>query len=299
MAEQLSRESYAPEVPTKNLPPVPYKDMPEPEPLRKVLGPGVILAGIGVGSGEYILWPYISNQVGLGVRPVLETVGYSDDFLRAHSQRMACLGDERGTDVEFPPRDRPRLGLANEHPTAHRLRRRPDHLPGRLSDCGEGRVPEGRVSSPLPYHSYRRGDQSFRMGRPLSNRDGPDLARRPRQCARTWRFSLRWRRWVQQSRPEQLDSRQRLRHGTVYPPHRLARHRRGGSATGDRQHDTSRRGKPETLERLVERCQPGAARLLLVHLPGFDPRVLDARLFHRGRRHDRRRAKPRVHQGRG
>jgi hypothetical protein len=66
MAEQLSRESYAPEVPTKNLPPVPYKDMPEPEPLRKVLGPGVILAGIGVGSGEYILWPYISTQVGLG-----------------------------------------------------------------------------------------------------------------------------------------------------------------------------------------------------------------------------------------
>jgi hypothetical protein len=40
--------------------------MPEPEPLRKVLGPGVILAGIGVGSGEYILWPYISTQVGLG-----------------------------------------------------------------------------------------------------------------------------------------------------------------------------------------------------------------------------------------
>jgi hypothetical protein len=66
MAEQLSRESYAPGVPTKNLPPVPYKDMPEPEPLRKVLGPGVILAGIGVGSGEYILWPYISTQVGLG-----------------------------------------------------------------------------------------------------------------------------------------------------------------------------------------------------------------------------------------
>ena len=66
MAEQLSREPYAQEVPTKNLPPVPYRDMPEPQPLRRVLGPGVILAGIGVGSGEYILWPYISTQVGLG-----------------------------------------------------------------------------------------------------------------------------------------------------------------------------------------------------------------------------------------
>ena len=31
--------------------------MPEPLPLRKVLGPSVILAGVGVGSGEYILWP--------------------------------------------------------------------------------------------------------------------------------------------------------------------------------------------------------------------------------------------------
>jgi len=43
-----------------------YKDMPEPLPLRKVLGPSVILAGIGVGSGEYILWPYISANAGIG-----------------------------------------------------------------------------------------------------------------------------------------------------------------------------------------------------------------------------------------
>ncbi len=64
-AEQRGGETYAPEIPTKNLPPVSYKDMPEPEPLRKVLGPGVILAGIGLGTGEYILWPYITTQVGL------------------------------------------------------------------------------------------------------------------------------------------------------------------------------------------------------------------------------------------
>ena len=42
---------YAPEVPSDNLPPMEYRDMPEPLPLRKVLGPSVILAGIGVGSG--------------------------------------------------------------------------------------------------------------------------------------------------------------------------------------------------------------------------------------------------------
>ena len=42
------------------------RDMPEPLPLRKVLGPSVILAGVGVGSGEYILWPYISANAGIG-----------------------------------------------------------------------------------------------------------------------------------------------------------------------------------------------------------------------------------------
>ncbi len=49
-----------------NLPPMPYKDMPKPLSLGKVLGPGVILAGLGVGSGEYILWPYMASTVGPG-----------------------------------------------------------------------------------------------------------------------------------------------------------------------------------------------------------------------------------------
>src|SRR6185503_10547813 len=53
-------------VPNGNLPPMPYRAMPEPLPLGKVLGPSVILAGLGVGSGEYILWPYMATTVGLG-----------------------------------------------------------------------------------------------------------------------------------------------------------------------------------------------------------------------------------------
>ena len=57
---------YAPEVRSDHLPPMEYRDMPEPLPLRKVLGPSVILAGVGVGSGEYILWPYISANAGIG-----------------------------------------------------------------------------------------------------------------------------------------------------------------------------------------------------------------------------------------
>jgi len=49
-----------------NLPPMPYRDMPEPLPLSKVLGPSVILAGLGVGSGEYIIWPFMTATVGTG-----------------------------------------------------------------------------------------------------------------------------------------------------------------------------------------------------------------------------------------
>jgi hypothetical protein len=38
--------------------------MPEPLPLGRVLGPSVILAGLGVGSGEYIIWPFMTATVG-------------------------------------------------------------------------------------------------------------------------------------------------------------------------------------------------------------------------------------------
>jgi hypothetical protein len=52
--------------PSRYLPPVTYRDLPEPLSLRRVLGPGVIAAGIGLASGEFILWPYITSQAGLG-----------------------------------------------------------------------------------------------------------------------------------------------------------------------------------------------------------------------------------------
>lgn len=54
-----------PRLPSGNLPQVEIRDMPEPLPLRKVLGPSIILTGAAISSGEYVLWPYISSQVGL------------------------------------------------------------------------------------------------------------------------------------------------------------------------------------------------------------------------------------------
>ncbi|GAA2908610.1 Nramp family divalent metal transporter [Streptosporangium fragile] len=40
-------------------------ELPDPKPLRKVIGPGVIAAGVGLASGEFVIWPYISANVGL------------------------------------------------------------------------------------------------------------------------------------------------------------------------------------------------------------------------------------------
>ena len=41
------------------------KDLPEPARLRKLIGPSVILVGVGVASGEFILFPYIASVAGL------------------------------------------------------------------------------------------------------------------------------------------------------------------------------------------------------------------------------------------
>jgi Mn2+/Fe2+ NRAMP family transporter len=58
-------ESVATEIPSKHVAPVMYADLPEPIPLKKVLGPSVLLLAGAIGSGEYVLWPYITSQVGL------------------------------------------------------------------------------------------------------------------------------------------------------------------------------------------------------------------------------------------
>lgn len=47
------------------LPGVTLQDLPEPQPLRRLLGPGVVGAAIGLASGEFILWPYIAVHAGL------------------------------------------------------------------------------------------------------------------------------------------------------------------------------------------------------------------------------------------
>ena len=42
-------------------------NLPKPPALHKILGPSFILLGLALGSGELILWPYLSAQYGLGL----------------------------------------------------------------------------------------------------------------------------------------------------------------------------------------------------------------------------------------
>src|SRR3989344_936092 len=43
------------------------RELPLPPPSRQLLGPSLILLGLGLGSGEVILWPYLSANYGLGI----------------------------------------------------------------------------------------------------------------------------------------------------------------------------------------------------------------------------------------
>jgi hypothetical protein len=48
------------------LPALETRDLPEPPASYwPLIGPGVVAAGVGLASGEFVLWPYIASQVGL------------------------------------------------------------------------------------------------------------------------------------------------------------------------------------------------------------------------------------------
>ncbi len=50
-----------------NLSPFQIKDLPHPPALRKLVGPSFIILGLGLGSGEVILWPFLTSTYGFGI----------------------------------------------------------------------------------------------------------------------------------------------------------------------------------------------------------------------------------------
>lgn len=50
-----------------NVKPLEIKELPKSPPFKKLIGPSFILLGLGLGSGELILWPYLTSHYGLGI----------------------------------------------------------------------------------------------------------------------------------------------------------------------------------------------------------------------------------------
>jgi hypothetical protein len=69
MAENTSREATGNgwNIPSKYLPEPEYRELPDPRPLRVYLGASVILLATALGSGELIIWPYITARAGVGL----------------------------------------------------------------------------------------------------------------------------------------------------------------------------------------------------------------------------------------
>jgi hypothetical protein len=65
-AQHSDRSDVRIVLPTRHLPGPEIRDLPQPPASTwRIVGPGVIAAGVGLASGEFILWPYIASQVGL------------------------------------------------------------------------------------------------------------------------------------------------------------------------------------------------------------------------------------------
>ena len=53
--------------PARVLPEPALRELPPPAPLRAMLGPGIVLAGLSIGSGEFVLWPRLTAEWGFAV----------------------------------------------------------------------------------------------------------------------------------------------------------------------------------------------------------------------------------------
>ncbi|MBW1861751.1 MAG: hypothetical protein JRJ02_05185, partial [Deltaproteobacteria bacterium] len=49
------------------LPPLKYKDLPEPIGWRQMVGPSILILGASIGSGEFVLWPYLTAHYGFAI----------------------------------------------------------------------------------------------------------------------------------------------------------------------------------------------------------------------------------------
>ena len=74
--------------------PLGKKNLPKALPLRKLIGPSFIILGLGLGSGEVILWPYLSSNYGLGIIWGMVAGITMQFFINMEVERWALINGE-------------------------------------------------------------------------------------------------------------------------------------------------------------------------------------------------------------
>ena len=67
-------------LPSRVLPAIGSQDLPEPIPVRKLLGASVVILATALGSGEFLIWPWITTQIGIAFL-WLAAVGFFIQFV--------------------------------------------------------------------------------------------------------------------------------------------------------------------------------------------------------------------------
>lgn len=67
--EVVSEERVVPSdvIDPGELPPLIYKDLPEPIGWKQMVGPSILILGASIGSGEFVLWPYLTAHYGFAI----------------------------------------------------------------------------------------------------------------------------------------------------------------------------------------------------------------------------------------
>lgn len=80
--------------PQSNSFPLKTADLPPPPHFRRLIGPSFVLLGLGLGSGEIILWPYLASKYGLGMVWAIVIGITIQFFLNLEVERYALVNGE-------------------------------------------------------------------------------------------------------------------------------------------------------------------------------------------------------------
>lgn len=78
----------------QKIPPLGAEELPPAPPLKTLLGPSFILLGLGLGSGEVVLWPYMASHYGLGIAWGLLVGITMQFFINMEVSRYALVNGE-------------------------------------------------------------------------------------------------------------------------------------------------------------------------------------------------------------